>query len=98
MIKFDRRWTILNSMRESKLSEEKEKYIKSKIKNYLCQEERFLKWKEHFKNLLRIPSDITDKLIQEIIHDQLDFQLGQFTEEELDTVLKKNQKQKNCKT
>ena len=55
-----------------------------------CQEERLEKWKAHYKNLLRNPPKITDKLIQKITNGQLDIKLGQFSEEELDTVWKKN--------
>ena len=48
-----------------------------------CQKERLLKGKEHFKNLLGNPPEITNKPNQKIIIDQLDIKLGQFTEEEL---------------
>ena len=56
------------------------------------REERLLKWKEHFKNLVVNPPEITDKLIEEIIHAQLDITLGHFMADELDTVSKKNNK------
>ena len=45
------------------------------------QEERLQKWKEHFKNLLGNPPEITDKLNQKIINGQLDMKLEQFTDE-----------------
>ena len=53
-----------------------------------CQEERIQKWKEHFKNLLGNPTKVTHKPIQKITNRQLDIKPGQFTEEELDIVLK----------
>ena len=43
------------------------------------QKERPCKWKEYFKNLLRNPPEITDKLIQKIIYSQLDVKQEQFT-------------------
>ena len=52
------------------------------------QAKRFQKWKEHFKNLLRNTSEITDKATEEIIHDQQDIEHWCFSEDELDTVLK----------
>ena len=51
--------------------------IKLKV---ICQEKRLCKSKEHFKNLLRKPPEITDKSIQKIINDQRDMKQGQFTE------------------
>ena len=45
------------------------------------QEERLMEWKEHFKNLLGNPLEITDKPTKKIINCQLDIKLGQFTEE-----------------
>ena len=67
----------------------KKSTLRAKLKA-VCQEERLLKWKEHFMNLLRNPPEVTDKPIQNIINGKL----GQFTEEELVTVLKiiKNRK------
>ena len=56
------------------------------------QEERLQKWKEHFKNVLGKPPEITDKLIEKIINSKLDIKLGQFIEKELDAVLKKKLK------
>ena len=44
-------------------------------------------WKEHFKNLLGRSLKVTDKPISEIIDNQLDIKLGQFTQEGLDVVL-----------
>ena len=47
-----------------------------------CQEERLLKWKEHFKNLLKKPS------CNHRQNDQLNIKLGQFMKEELDSIEK----------
>ena len=67
---------------------EKKRTLRAKLKA-ACKEERLLKWKEHFKNLLENPPEIIDSSIQNIINGQLDVKLGQFMEEELDAVLKK---------
>ena len=40
------------------------------------------------KNILRNPSQITDKPTKENFHDQLDIKFEYFTEDELETVLK----------
>ena len=52
--------------------------------------------KEYFKSLLGNPPEITSKTIQTIIYEQL----GQFTKEELDAILKKwnNRKAAGLKT
>ena len=57
--------------------------------SYICLEERLQKWKEHFKNQLENPPEITDKYCKEIMNDQLDIKHGQFMEVEFDVVLKK---------
>ena len=54
-----------------------------------CEEGRHLKRKEHFNNLLRNPSEITDKPIEKFINGQLDIKPRQLMEEELDAVKKK---------
>ena len=46
-------------------------------------------WNEHLKNLLGNSSKVTDKAIMEIINNQLDIKLGQFTQEEHNIVLTK---------
>ncbi len=46
-------------------------------------------WKQHFENLLGKPPKVKHKQITKIICNQLDIKLGQFTQEELDSVLKK---------
>ena len=48
----------------------KNSILRVKLKS-VSQEERLLKWKEHFKKLLGNPSETTDKPIQNIIHGQL---------------------------
>ena len=53
------------------------------------QGERIHLWEQHFENLLIKPPKITLELITKIISNQLDIKLGQFTQEELNTVLKK---------
>ena len=53
------------------------------------QEEQIHLWKQHFENLLGKPPKVTDEPIAKIISNQLDIKLGQFTQEELDLVLRK---------
>ena len=52
------------------------------------QEERILLRKQHLENLLGKPK-VTHEPITKIISKQLDIKLGQFTQEELDSVLRK---------
>ena len=54
------------------------------------QDERIYMWKEHFKNLLGDSPKVIDKFITKIIYSQLDIKLGQFNQEVLNVVLKKN--------
>ena len=53
------------------------------------QKERIKLWKQHFENLLGNPPKITHEPITRIISKQLDIKLGPFTQEELDSVLRK---------
>ena len=53
------------------------------------QDERLQKWKEHFQNLLGKAPVIKDQPIQQIIDNELPIKKGPFSEEELETVLKK---------
>ena len=46
-------------------------------------------WKQHFENLQENPPKITHEPITRIISKQLDIKLGPFTQEELDSVLRK---------
>ena len=55
------------------------------------QQEQIKLWKQHFENLLGNPPKVTHKPITRIISKQLDIKLGLFTQEELDSVLRKNQ-------
>ena len=53
------------------------------------QQERIKLWKQHFETLLGNPPKITHEPITRIISKQLDIKLGPFTQEELDSVLRK---------
>ena len=53
------------------------------------QQERIKLWKQHFENLLGNPPKIMHEPITRIISKQLDIKLGPFTQEELDSVLRK---------
>ena len=53
------------------------------------QQERIKLWKQHFENLLGNPLKITHEPITRIISKQFDIKLGPFTQEELDSVLRK---------
>ncbi len=62
--------------------------------NATRQEERIQLWKQHFENLLGNSPKVTHEPITRIICKQLDIKQGQFTQEELDSVLReiKNRK------
>ena len=45
--------------------------VRAKLKA-ASQEERLLRWKEHFKDLLENSPDVTDKPIPKIINSQVD--------------------------
>ena len=66
----------------------KKNTVKAKLKA-TSQQEWIHLWKQYFKNLLRKPLKITHEPIMKIIHQQLDIKLGQFTLEELNSVLRK---------
>ena len=53
------------------------------------QQERIKLWKQHFENLRGNPPKVTHEPITRIISKQLDIKLGPFTQEELDSVLRK---------
>ena len=53
------------------------------------QQERIQLWKPYFENLLGNPPKVTQESILRIISKQLDIKLGPFTQEELDSVLRK---------
>ena len=56
---------------------------------HIYQQERIKLWKQHFKNLPGNPPKVTHEPITRIISKQLDIKLGLFTQEELDSVLRK---------
>ena len=53
------------------------------------QQERIKLWEQHFENLLGNPPKVTHEPITRIICKQLGIKLGPFTQEELDSVLRK---------
>ena len=53
------------------------------------QQERIKPWKQHFENLLRNPLKVIHEPITRTISKQVDIKLGPFTQEELDSVLRK---------
>ena len=62
--------------------------VKAKLKA-TNQQERIKLRKQHFQNLLGNPPKVTHEQITRIIRKQLDIKLGPFTQEELDSVLRK---------
>ena len=58
------------------------------------QQKRIKLWKQHLKNLLANPLKVTHEPITRIISKQLDIKLGPFTQEELNSVLRKIKKRK----
>ena len=75
-------WQTINEVSRRKSS------AKAKLKA-TNQQERIKLWKQHFKNLLGNPPKVTHEPITRIISKQLDIKLGLFTQEELDSVLRK---------
>ena len=75
-------WQTINEVSRRKNTAE----AKLKAAN---QQERIKLWKEHFENLLGNPPKITHEPITRIISKQLDIKLGLFTQEELDSLLRK---------
>ena len=80
-------WQTVNKVSRKKST------AKAKLKA-TSQEEQIQLWKEHFKNLLGNPLKVTHEPIKRIIGEQLDIKLGQFMQEELDSVLRKNREKK----
>ena len=60
------------------------------------QQEQIHLWKQHFMNLLGNPTKITHETITRIIYKQLDVKPGPFTQEELDSVLRKIKNRKTA--
>ena len=75
-------WQTVNEVSRRKST------AKAKL-NATSQEERIHLWKQHFENLLGKPPKVTHETITKIISNQLNIKLGQFTQEELDSVLRK---------
>ena len=75
-------WQTKNEMSRRKST------AKAKLKA-ANQLERIKLWKQHFENLLGNPPKVTHEPITRIISKQLDIKLGPFTQEELDSVLRK---------
>ena len=66
----------------------RETTAKAKLKA-TSQQERIHQWKQHFENLLGNPPKVTHEPVTRIISKQLDIKIGPFTQEELDSVLRK---------
>ena len=75
-------WQTINEVSRRKNT------AKAKLKE-ANQQERIKLWKQHFENLLGNPPKIRHEPITRIISKQLDIKLGPFTQEELDSVLRK---------
>ena len=75
-------WQTINDVSRRKSTTK----AKLKVEN---QQERIKLWKQHLKNLLGNPPKVTHEPITRIISKQLDIKLGPFTQEELDSVLRK---------
>ena len=75
-------WQMINEVSKRKSTTK----AKLKAEN---QQERIKLWKQHFENLLGNPPKVTYEPITRIISKQLDIKHGPFTQEELDSVLKK---------
>ena len=75
-------WQTINEVSRRKNT------AKAKLKD-ANQQERIKLWKQHFENLLGNPPKITHEPITRIISKQLDIKLGPFTQEGLDSVLRK---------
>ena len=82
-------WQTVNGVSRRKTT------AKAKLKA-TCQEERIHLWKKCFENLLGKPSKVIHEPISKVICNQLDIKLGQFTEEDLDSVLRKIQNRKSA--
>ena len=78
----DSAWQTINEWSRRKST------AKAKLKA-ANQQERIKLWKQHFENLLGNPPKVTHEPITRIICKQLDIKLGLFTQEELNSVLRK---------
>ena len=75
-------WQTINNVSRRKST------AKAKLKA-ANQQERIKLWKQHFENLLGNPLKVTHEPITRIISKQLNIKLRPFTQEELDSVLRK---------
>ena len=75
-------WQTINEVSRRKST------TKAKLKA-ANQQERIKLWKQHFENLQGNPRKVTLETITRIISKKLDIKLGPFTQEELDSFLKK---------
>ena len=75
-------WQTINEVSRRKST------TKAKLKP-TNQQERIKLWKQHFQNLRGNPPKVTHEPITRIISEQLDIKQGPFTQEELDSVLRK---------
>ena len=75
-------WQTINEVSRRKST------AKAKLKA-ANQQEGIKLWKQHFENLLGNPPKVTHESITRMIRKQLDIKLGPFTQEELDSVLRK---------
>ena len=75
-------WQTMNEVSRRKST------AKAKLKA-ANQQERIKLWKQHYENLQGNPWKVTHEPITRIISKQLDIKLGPFTQEELDSVLRK---------
>ena len=80
-------WQTANEWSRKKSS------AKAKLKSS-SQEERIHLWKQHFEKLLEKPPKVTNEPITKAISNQLDLKLGQFMQEEIDSVQRKNKDRK----
>ena len=80
-------WQTINKVSRRKIT------AKAKLKA-ANQQEIIKLWKQHFENLLGNPPKITHEPITRIISKQLDIKLGPFTQEELDSALRKTKNRK----
>ena len=65
-------WQMINEVSRRKST------TKTKLKS-TCQQDRIHLWKQHFKNLLGNPPEVTHEPITRIISKQLLIKLGPFT-------------------
>ena len=80
------------------INEESRRKTTLRTKLKAAKQEEMQEWKEHFENLLGNSPKVTDKSIPKIINNQLDIKLGQFTNEELNVVVRKIKSRKNCRS